>query len=88
MTMVTKSSGPYPAGSFKTHCLRLMETVARTGTPILVTKRGKPLVRVVAAAEPAMDERMWRARMRASVELPENDDDIVRPTGERWDAEK
>src|SRR5450631_2937686 len=31
---------------FKAHCLSLLEDVARTGEPILVTKRGKPLARV------------------------------------------
>lgn len=32
---------------FKAHCLSLLEDVARTGEPIVVTKRGKPLARVV-----------------------------------------
>jgi prevent-host-death family protein len=89
ITMVKRApSQPYPVGNFKTHCLRIMETVARTGAPILVTKRGKPLVRVVAAAQLPLDEKTWRARMRASVVLPKNDADIARPSGERWNAEK
>ena len=32
---------------FKAHCLALLEDVARTGEPVVVTKRGKPLARVV-----------------------------------------
>jgi len=32
---------------FKARCLSLLEDVARTGQPLLVTKRGKPLARVV-----------------------------------------
>lgn len=35
---------------FKTHCLALLEDVARTGQPIVVVKRGRPLVRVVPSA--------------------------------------
>jgi prevent-host-death family protein len=35
---------------FKTHCLALLEDVARTGQPIVVVKRGKPLVRVTPSA--------------------------------------
>ncbi|HET9199729.1 MAG TPA: type II toxin-antitoxin system Phd/YefM family antitoxin [Dehalococcoidia bacterium] len=35
-----------PAGEFKAKCLRLMEEVSQTGEPLLVTKRGKPLVKV------------------------------------------
>lgn len=31
------------ATEFKAHCLRLMDEVSRTGEPIEVTKRGKPL---------------------------------------------
>ena len=31
---------------FKAQCLALLEDVARTGKPLLVTKRGKPLARV------------------------------------------
>jgi prevent-host-death family protein len=42
---------------FKSHCLSLLDDVARTGEPLLVTKRGKPLARItpsgnVAAARP------------------------------------
>lgn len=35
---------------FKTHCLALLEDVARTGQPIVVVKRGRPLVRVTPSA--------------------------------------
>jgi prevent-host-death family protein len=35
--------------AFKAHCLALLEDVARTGRPLLVTKRGKPLARLTAA---------------------------------------
>jgi prevent-host-death family protein len=32
--------------AFKARCLTLLEDVARTGEPLLVTKRGKPLARI------------------------------------------
>ncbi|MDQ3032741.1 MAG: type II toxin-antitoxin system Phd/YefM family antitoxin [Myxococcota bacterium] len=32
---------------FKARCLSLLEDVARTGEPLVVTKRGKPLARVI-----------------------------------------
>ena len=35
---------------FKARCLALLEDVALTGQPIVVAKRGKPLVRVIASA--------------------------------------
>lgn len=38
------------AGEFKAKCLKIMDEVAATGEPVLVTKRGKPVARVVAPA--------------------------------------
>jgi len=89
MTMVISKKYPaYGAGDFKAHCLRLMEKVARSGSPILVTKRGKPLVRVIPAAERDWTEAAWRERGRATLVLTERDDDLVRSTGEIWGAER
>jgi prevent-host-death family protein len=36
-----------PAGAFKAHCLAVMKTVQATGEPVIVTKRGAPVVKVV-----------------------------------------
>ena len=36
-----------PAGQFKAHCLSLLDKVARTRQPLIVTKRGKPVAKVV-----------------------------------------
>ena len=36
-----------PVTQFKAQCLSLLEDVARTGEPLLVTKRGKALARVL-----------------------------------------
>ena len=35
------------AGKFKTHCLAVMDAVRATGEPVVVTKRGAPVVKVV-----------------------------------------
>jgi len=37
------------AGKFKALCLSVMEDVRATGEPVLVTKRGAPVVKVVPA---------------------------------------
>jgi len=39
-----------PAGKFKTHCLSVMEDVQATGEPVVITKRGTPVVKVVPVA--------------------------------------
>jgi prevent-host-death family protein len=36
-----------PASAFKTKCLAVMDDVQATGEPVIVTKRGKPVVKVV-----------------------------------------
>lgn len=70
---------PVPAGEFKNSCLKLMDAVSKTGLPILVTRRGKPLVRVV----PVVDASAARS-LRGSI-LHEAED--IFSTGETWDAE-
>lgn len=41
------------AGKFKQGCLALLDEVARTHRPLIITKRGKPVARLV----PLEDER-------------------------------
>lgn len=36
-----------PAGEFKTHCLRIMEEVRRRREPVLITKRGVPVAKLL-----------------------------------------
>lgn len=36
-----------PAGKFKTYCLTIMEDVRTTRNPVLITKRGRPVAKVV-----------------------------------------
>ena len=36
-----------PAGTFKAHCLAVMKKVQATGEPVIVTKRGTPVVKLV-----------------------------------------
>jgi prevent-host-death family protein len=38
-----------PASAFKAHCLAVMKQVQATGEPVVVTRRGAPVVKVVRA---------------------------------------
>jgi len=38
------------AGKFKTHCLSVIADVQASGEPVVVTKRGEPVVKVVPIA--------------------------------------
>lgn len=42
-----------PAATFKATCLELMDRVRETGTEFIVTKHGRPVVKVVPYTEPA-----------------------------------
>jgi prevent-host-death family protein len=39
-----------PAGKFKAHCLSIMDDVQATGEAVIVTKRGKPVAKVMPVA--------------------------------------
>lgn len=36
------------AAEFKAHCLRILDEVERTGEPVTITKRGKPVAEVTS----------------------------------------
>ena len=42
-----------PAGEFKARCLKLMDEVRATRRPIVITKRGKPVAKLVPVEEEA-----------------------------------
>jgi prevent-host-death family protein len=44
-----------PAGLFKAKCLAIMDRVQKTGESVLITKRGKPVARLLPAASEAED---------------------------------
>ena len=46
---MSTSSKSIAASAFKARCLALLDRVAETGEPLVVTKRGRPVARVVPA---------------------------------------
>jgi prevent-host-death family protein len=68
-----------PAGEFKTHCLRLLDEVERTGVSFVVTKRGRPVARITPVA------------CKGSVSLAGSileEGDLISPIGEAWDSDR
>jgi len=66
-------------GKFKDTCLKTLDDVATTKTPVVVTKRGRALVTVVHYVEPGRREGLAGSIVR------ETDDSYG--TGEQWDAD-
>jgi prevent-host-death family protein len=38
-----------PAAQFKSQCLAVMDRIARSGRPVVVTRHGKPVVQIISA---------------------------------------
>ncbi len=66
------------ASRFKAQCLAMLDEVAATGEEITVTKRGRPVARVLAAREPAS--------LRGSVSFNVPDEDLTKPLDVEWYA--
>jgi prevent-host-death family protein len=67
------------AGKFKDVCLKLLDDVAATKTSVVITKRGRPLAKLVPYAQPARKDSL------AGSVLKETGDPFG--TGEPWDAD-
>jgi len=68
------------AAEFKNACLKLMEDVRKHRVPITVTKRGRPLVRVVPVGERPRGKTLIGTIVHAAAD--------IFSTGERWEAER
>jgi prevent-host-death family protein len=64
------------ATEFKANCLRLMDEVAQQRRPIIITKRGKPVAKLVPVEKEAID---LFGRMAGSIKIY---GDIISPTDE------
>jgi prevent-host-death family protein len=70
-----------PAAVFKAECLKLMDEVARTGKPIVITKHGKPVAQLVPV--PPTPASLF-GYMRGAVSIR---GDVVAPTGNTWNGD-
>jgi prevent-host-death family protein len=71
-----------PAGEFKAKCLKLLDEVQQQHRQIVITKRGKPVARLMPLSADIPD---IFGRMRGTGEIL---GDIVSSTGEIWNADK
>lgn len=62
-----------PAGEFKARCLRVMEEVKKYRTPVVITKKGRAVAKLVPPDAPATDVfgcMAGTARIVGDVEAP------------------
>jgi len=70
------------AGHFKARCLALLDGVAQTNEPIIVTNYGRPIAKLAP-----LDQKkdINQKPLKGSVTFFE---DLISPTDEKWDVEK
>ena len=68
---------------FKAHCLEVVAELQATGKSLLITKRDKPVVEIhpipLTVKEPLFGMLQDKAEIKA---------DLIKPIGEKWDAEQ
>lgn len=72
------SAREVPAGKFKDGCLALLDEVAASGVSIVVTKRGRPVAKVVPIEPPPSLEGSVRYDSEAN---------LIEPLTQAWEAE-
>ena len=85
---VTMQSGrmEIPAGKFKATCLKLMDRVAATGEPIVITKRGKPLARLVPVRDDQSNPSSGCGSGKGTVVVVVSDEELMAPFPVKWNA--
>ena len=67
------------AGAFKSRCLALLDNVARTRQPLIVTKHGRPVAKVIPT------EKVKAPKLLGTVKFHGN---IIDPILGEWDIEQ
>ncbi|MFA6310117.1 MAG: type II toxin-antitoxin system prevent-host-death family antitoxin [Sterolibacterium sp.] len=68
------------AGDFKARCLQLLDAMAAQRESLIITKRGKPVAKLVPVPP---QPRLFGALAGSVV----SESDIVAPIGEAWEAD-
>jgi len=73
-----------PAGEFKARCLTLMEDVRSTREPVLITKRGKPVAKLVPVEDAGPE---FIGRLKGIIEIVGDIESPVEPP-EAWESSR
>jgi prevent-host-death family protein len=71
-----------PAGRFKQQCLAMLDEVADRHEEVIITKRGRPVARLVPIASARAREEDILGRLRAQTRVLVSDDELMKPLGE------
>lgn len=68
-----------PAGVFKQRCLRLLDEVAATHDELVITKRGRPVAKVVPVKDDREREDEIVAQLRHGLRILINERELLQP---------
>jgi prevent-host-death family protein len=68
-----------PAGSFKQGCLAILDEVASTHCEVVITKRGKPVARLVPVVSDTELERQILDALRGRARVLVDEEEFLRP---------
>lgn len=68
------------AGKFKAECLKIMDDVQAKKYSIIITKRNKPIAKLVPLEE---EDHSLFGKMKGTAHIK---GDLIQPIGEEWDA--
>ncbi len=67
------------ASRFRATCLKLLDDIARSGDELIVTKRGRPVAKVVPVESPEELRAPVRDDLRGSITYLVDDDELLEP---------
>jgi len=73
------SAKQIPAGAFKQGCLAILDDVAKTHREVVITKRGKPVARVVPVISDRQREEELLAALRGRARMLVSEDEFLKP---------
>jgi prevent-host-death family protein len=75
------STRSIPAGAFKQGCLRILDEVAQTHREVVITKRGKPVAKLVPVQPEREREEEILAPLRGKAVVLVSEKEFLQPLG-------
>ena len=72
-----------PIGEFKTHCYQIIEQVQKEGKSVIVTRKGKPVVKLLPIGSQIEDDECFFDSLKDSVVIK---GDIISSIDVKWNA--
>lgn len=76
---MSMSTTTIPAGVFKQGCLRILDEVAEMHREVVITKRGKPVAKLVPVQQEREREEEILARLRGKSRMLVSEREFLRP---------